>query len=164
MFYINDMGKQALNKRQDENVRIVIFVIPFFCILTWLLYVATEQFIMAFYLMVLPFIVIYSGFLFVVARNNLKKCNMTITEIERTGNMLTLTTFNTLVFEEKRIEADLANIKLTPAQYNWYIRRKSLDGLTIVVNKQAFYLVKDFFDEYEEVARIAAWNKKTIEY
>jgi hypothetical protein len=81
------------------------------------------------------------------------RVNNTINSLEIGESMMKLTTNRALWFKPKKSQIKFESIKLLPSNFVWYGKEKREGIIIRTIDKREYYLVKDFFDEYDEILK-----------
>ncbi len=97
----------------------------------------------------LPFVVGYTLYFLFFTLKNARIWNRTLNTIEMQNGKVFLTTFGVLWFKEKRFE--YTGNPVTKVDFTWY-GKVLKQGIKIsTANKKELYLVKDYFDAFDEI-------------
>lgn len=152
-FESNDNGIEIINKKRSNSYKFFVIVIPLFFIFSTLFYIQTDRMRLIFYTIGIPFLLSYFGYNIYTLLLSLKRCSRTIANIEFRDQDTTFNTFSGKIYDSKHVEFNLnqPEFKIKSYKFPWYENGKLKEGAKIIVRKDEFYLIKDFFDDYDTI-------------
>lgn len=116
-----------------------------------LTYISMSKWVVFFYFSGL-FLILLAIFLFILAPlRMLNRHNRTIASISIEGDKVCFKTFNALWMKSKEIVMPKSQLRVRDSKFNWYGATVK-KGLKILgLSNSEFYLVKDFFGEFEMI-------------
>ena len=146
---VNEIGLIRAKVVKKELYK-TIFIGPLYAIfMLTLIYLSTLKNIIAFYILGLFFVILFLMFMVYAPYRMMKRHAHTIYSVGIENKDLTFSTFPTFWIGEKKYTIPMSNLKIKKSHFTWYGKNSNKDGLTIVTKDDQFYLVKDFFDDYE---------------
>jgi len=123
---------------------IIYIVLSFISMSKWL----------AFFYVTVPFLVIFIivGFIYAPILM-LKRHNRTIKEISFDKPKIVFKVFPALWLKSKEIILNRDQFKVKDTIFNWYGKEKKKGVIVTLKNNEEYYLVSDFFDEYELIIK-----------
>ncbi len=80
----------------------------------------------------------------------MKRWNKTVKEIDFRDGIVLISTFPILWLHSKEISINQNDIKAKKSTYVWY-GKEPKNGITVYFNKEEFYIVENYFNEYEAI-------------
>ncbi len=150
---VNSNGILRHKYVKREARKMLIFGPLFSIIYIVLSFISMSKWLEFFYV-ITPILFIMMILFFIVAPIiMLRRHNKTIEEISFEENKITFKVFPALWLKSKKIELSRDQIKVKETYFNWYGNEKKKGVIIILKNNEKYYLVSDFFDEYEYIIR-----------
>lgn len=116
-------------------------------------YLSMSGWAILFYLFALPFSVLMLVFFSYITLRMIKRWNHTIQTLEISGDTIAIVTFGTIGLKSIKIVLHVSKIKVKNSLFLWYSKEKR-EGIMMANKEEDFYLVKDYFKEYDEIIKI----------
>ncbi len=146
---VNEVGLERSKAVRKEIYR-TIFIGPVYAIfMLTLIYLGTSKNITAFYMIGLFFLVFFLILIVYAPSKMIKRHTHTICKITIEDSLFSFSTFSELWIPKKTFKISISELKIKKSIFLWYGKNTARNGLTFLIKQEEFYLVKDFFDEYE---------------
>ena len=100
---------------------------------------------------VVPYSIGTSIYIIYIMNLLVKRWNRTINIINFESEKVNLETFPIFWYKQKKFTINISRVTLKKTVFPWYGKEKK-EGIVIKINnKDEFYLVKDYFDDYETI-------------
>lgn len=151
MYKTNTEG-QVRYKYVRKNVSQIFILMPIVhLILIFLVYLSVgSKSILGFYLILIwifGFLIIFFWSTF----RQLNRQNRTITEMDAIDENIKIKTEKILWLKAREYNAQKNNLQIKNRKFDWYGAKTGKDGLSIFVDNEELFLVKDYFNDYESI-------------
>lgn len=102
----------------------------------------------------LAFILAYLAFFFYSTLRQLNRQNRTISEVDFSNEDVVIRTDKILWLKAKENKLNKSKINFKNRKFDWYGKNTEKEGLSISINDMEWYLVKDYFDEYDDILKL----------
>lgn len=153
MYYKNIEGLKRSNFVIKNAIQIFVSVPISFIALTVLVYFSLSgKSMLYFYLTAIYILALFIFSVYSTIRM-IKRQNSTISAIEIQDNSVIFNLDKILWLKQKEIKSNIAEMDCKKKIFNWYGKKTIKEGLRILINGKEFYLVKDYFDEYDSIIK-----------
>jgi len=162
MFRTNNNGKLRYKFVSEEFIKIVTFVPLIFACINLLGYFSVGTKSLLYFLFVFCFsmtwfiIGIYATFRMAMRQNR------TISEISFEKDYVLIKTDKVAWINAKEYGSDIDKLYYENREFDTYGKNTIREGLVIFIEDVEFYLVKDYFDDYDEIIMILNQFKQII--
>ncbi len=149
MFLVNDKGNLRNKFVKKEALKMLLGGAITIMILLSLSYVSMSKW-PTFFFATSPIILLIGIIGYIIAPIiMLKRHNRTIEEISFEENKIVFKVFSALWLKSKKIELIRGNFEIIESSFIWYGKGKKKGVIIRLRNYEEYYLVSDYFDEYE---------------
>ncbi len=159
MYCANEYGFQRNTYIRKESIKIFFIVFPVLILMIFISYLSMYDWEIFFYVFVLPFSVFMFSFFTYITLLMIKRWNHTIKKIEITHDKIAIQTFSTLGLKAINLNIFDSNIKIKSTSFSWY-SKENKEGIMIIIKDKDLYIVKDYFDEFDEIAKLLSANNQ----
>jgi hypothetical protein len=154
MFKTNIAGQKRHKYVKNEFVRSVTFQPIVYIFIMYLVYLSIgTKVLFVFYLIFAIAVIYYIVFGIYAPIRLMKRQNRTISEIDFIDNEVVFNTVGIHWLKSKKSKVIINELSFKDRKFNWYGNIEK-EGLSIIAEDIEFFLVKDFFDEYENIKKL----------
>ena len=146
---VNETGLERAKAVRIEIYKTILIGPLYAIFMLTLIYLGTTKNITAFYVIGLFFLTFFLMLMIYAPYRMLKRHVYTIYAITIENKFVSFSTFSALWIQEKKYKIFISELKIKKSIFAWYGKNTKKDGLTLLIKPEEFYLVKDFFDDYE---------------
>lgn len=154
MYKTNHEGQLRFTYVKKNIIRIFTFVPFIFSFIIWLVYLSIGSKSILFFYLILVYILLFLSFAFYSTLKQLNRQNRTITEIEFSNHDVEFKTGKILWLNAQDYKLSIQNLSFKSRKFNWYGNNTEREGLSIIVNNVELFLVKDYFDDYDNIKKL----------
>jgi hypothetical protein len=154
MYKTNDIGQLRYKYVSKEFIKGIVIEPIIYTFITLLMYLSVgTKSILYFYLMLCFLIVWYFIGMYATFRMMLRQ-NRTISEIDFINEDIILKTDKILWLKGSEYNAEKSKVQSKSRKFEKYGKNTVKEGLSIFVDDKELYLVKDYFDDYENINKL----------
>jgi len=151
MYKLNNEGLTRYKYVRKEFIKgIIIEPIVYSFIVVLVYFSVGTKSLLYFYLMISFILVWYLVGLFATIRM-VKRQNKTISEINLVNEIIVFKTDKILWLKAGEYQQNKLNVYFENRKFKWYGNKTEKEGLSFFVNDNELFLVKDYFDDYENI-------------
>lgn len=148
------VNKIGLNREElvKKEMYKTIFLGPLYAIfMLTVLYLSASKNLILYYILAAFFLFLFFVFIIYAPFRMLKRHSHTIYSITIENNYIYFSTFPALWGKRRRYEAYISELQLKKSTFRWYGRNMEKGGVVLSIKGKEFYLVEDFFDQYNMI-------------
>lgn len=151
MYIFNIEGEKRYRYVKNEFFRTIVIPPIIYSFILYLCYLSiATKIIVVFYLILVATIIYYIVFGIYAPIRLMKRQNRTISEIVFLNNEVIIETRSVHWLKPRKIKVFISDLFVKTRKFGWYGNAEK-EGLSIINNDIEYFLVKDYFDEYESI-------------
>ena len=154
MYKTNYDGQLRYKNVSRNFIQILIFVPIIHFFIVWLLYLSVGTKSILFFYSILVYVIVFLMFAFFSTFRQLNKQSRTISEIDIIKDVIIIKTDKILWLKAREYRIEKSKIYFKNRKFDFYNKNAVNEGLSVFVNNIELYLVKDYFDDYENIINL----------
>lgn len=154
MYRTNDEGESRYEYVSKNVTQILVFSPIFFTFLIVIEYFSIGTKSILFFYSMLAFMLFYIALVFYSTFRQLNRQNRTISEVSFSNEDVIIKTDKILWLKAKEYKIKKSMIHIKNRRFDWYDKNTYKVGASIFVIDKELYLVKDYFDDYDNILNI----------
>jgi len=150
----NNEGQFRYDYVSKNVIQMLVFTPIIYSFIIWLVYLSIGTKSILYFYSMLAWILAFLAVSFYSTLRQLKRQNRTISELDFLNEDIKINTNKILWLKAKEFRLNKTNLHFKNRKFDWYGKKTEKEGLSIFVNDIELYLVKDYFDEYDNVVKL----------